>query len=64
MPCCARPSGSLRLATCAALRFLSAEDDLRAAFTEEQLANLQDESLDPMSYVDPALIDVLQELNR
>lgn len=44
--------------------FLSAEDDLRAAFTEDQLANLQDESLDPMSYVDPTLIDVLQDLNR
>lgn len=44
--------------------FLTAEDELRGVFTDDQIGNLQEESLDPMSYVDPALIDVLQDLNR
>lgn len=43
---------------------LQAEDDLRGALSEDQIGALQDESLDPMSYVDPALIDVFSELDR
>ena len=43
---------------------LSAEENLRGALTEDQVANLQDESLDPLSYVDPAIIDVLEQLDR
>ncbi len=42
---------------------LSAEDDLRGILDADQVANLQDESLDPLSYVDPAIIDVLQQLD-
>lgn len=44
--------------------FLTAEDDLRGVFDDDQIAALQEESLDPMSYVDPGLIDVLESLNR
>ncbi|MCA9566692.1 MAG: hypothetical protein KC656_02575 [Myxococcales bacterium] len=43
---------------------LRAEDDLRASLDPAQIAALQDESLDPMSYVDPQIIDILGELNR
>jgi hypothetical protein len=42
---------------------LTAEGDLRGALTEEQLGAMQDESLDPLSYVDPAIVDLLAELN-
>jgi hypothetical protein len=42
---------------------LSAEEDLRGILDAEQVANLQEESLDPLSYVDPAIIDVLQRLD-
>lgn len=43
---------------------LVAEDDLRNALTPEQIGRMQDASLDPMSYVDPSLIDILGDLNR
>jgi len=43
---------------------LSAEEELRGTLTEDQIAALQDESLDPLSYVDPAIVDVLTELDQ
>ena len=43
---------------------LETEDKLGSVLTEEQRGALQDESLDPMSYVDPALIDVLERLEK
>lgn len=43
---------------------LSAEDELRSILSEDQVAALQDESLDPLSYVDPAIVDVLSQLDR
>jgi hypothetical protein len=43
---------------------LGAEDSLTAALSEDQVAELQPESLDPMSYVDPAIVDILGQLNR
>ncbi|MEZ4317107.1 MAG: hypothetical protein R3F61_06375 [Myxococcota bacterium] len=43
---------------------LSAEDELRSILSEDQVSALQDESLDPLSYVDPAIVDVLAQLDR
>ena len=43
---------------------LGAEEQLTSTLSEEQVANLQEESRDPLSYVDPAIVDVLSELNR
>ncbi len=43
---------------------LEAEDQMRGALDEEQLAELDDETLDPFSYIDPELIDVLMELGE
>ena len=41
---------------------LQAEDRMRGALEDDQLAELDDGALDPFSYIDPALIDVLMEL--
>ncbi len=41
---------------------LEAEDRMRGALDDDQLADLEDGALDPFSYIDPALIDVLMEL--
>jgi hypothetical protein len=43
---------------------LDAEDQMRGALNDEQLADLDDEALDPFSYIDPELIDVLMELSE
>lgn len=43
---------------------LSAEDTLLSTLDEDQRASLQTESLDPMSYVDPSIVDILGQLNR
>lgn len=43
---------------------LEAEDRMRGALDDEQLGDLDDEALDPFSYIDPALIDVLMELGE
>jgi hypothetical protein len=43
---------------------LDAEDQMRGALDDEQLADLDDEALDPFSYIDPELIDVLMELGE
>lgn len=43
---------------------LAAEDRLRGSLSDDQVASLQEESLDPMSYVDPSIVDILGELNR
>jgi hypothetical protein len=42
---------------------ITAEDGIQASFTEEQLAAMEDGSVDPFSYVDPALVDVLGKLD-
>lgn len=43
---------------------IDTEDRLGAALTEEQVADLSEESLDPLSYVDPSLVDLLGEIDR
>lgn len=41
-----------------------AEDRINAALDEDQLAGVDEQALDPFSYVDPALVDVLARLGR
>jgi hypothetical protein len=43
---------------------IETEDRLAATLTEEQRADLSEESLDPLSYVDESIVDVLGELDR
>jgi len=43
---------------------LAAEDAMRAAFGEDQLEGLPDSAVDPFSYVDPAIVDVLAQLEK
>ncbi len=43
---------------------LDAEDRMRGALDEDQLAEMDDGALDPFSYIDPELIDVLMELEE
>lgn len=43
---------------------LVAEDAMRAALDSDQLEGLEDGALDPFSYVDPGLIDVLESLGQ
>lgn len=43
---------------------LSAEDNMRDVMSEDQIGSLSDESLDPLSYIDPSIVDVLQTLDR
>jgi len=43
---------------------LAAEDAMRAAFDEDQLDGLPDSAVDPFSYVDPAIVDVLAQLEK
>jgi hypothetical protein len=41
---------------------LSAEDNMRSAFDAEQLGDVEDSAIDPFSYIDPAIIDILEGL--
>lgn len=43
---------------------LVAEDSMRGALDSDQLDQLEDGSLDPFSYVDPNLVDVLSKLGQ
>jgi len=43
---------------------LSAGDKMSAALSEEQRRGVTEESIDPLSYVDPALADMLAEIDR
>lgn len=43
---------------------ITAEDSMAAALDEAQRDALGEDSLDPFSYVDPALLDLLAELDR
>lgn len=42
---------------------INAEDDIQAVFDEDQVAAVEDEAVDPFSYVDPALVDMLMLLD-
>ena len=41
-----------------------AEEGLLGALDPDQRDALADEALDPLSYVDPSIVDVLSELDR
>ena len=41
---------------------LAAEDAMRGSFDEDQLDGLPDSAVDPFSYVDPDIVDVLAQL--
>jgi hypothetical protein len=43
---------------------LAAEDAMRASFDADQLEGLPDSAVDPFSYVDPDIVDVLAELEK
>ncbi len=43
---------------------IDTEDRLAETLTDEQMDAVREESLDPLSYVDPSLLDVLAELDR
>jgi hypothetical protein len=43
---------------------ITAEDAIGGSLTDDQRAAMDDESLDPFSYVDPALLDLLAEIDR
>ena len=42
---------------------LSAEDNMRSVFENDQLQEVEDAALDPFSYIDPAIIDTLEGLD-
>jgi hypothetical protein len=44
--------------------FITAEDAITDSLDDDQLASVEDGSLDPFSYVDPELIDLFAELDR
>ncbi len=43
---------------------ITAGDAMRGSFSEEQRGALTEESIDPFSYVDPDIVDLLAELDR
>ncbi|HMV69424.1 MAG TPA: hypothetical protein PKA64_21460, partial [Myxococcota bacterium] len=42
--------------------FVAAEDEMRAALTPEQLADVRDEATDPTSFIDARVIDAFAEV--
>ena len=44
--------------------FIEADETLSEILDADQLENVPEESLDPFSYVDPSLLDLLQEMDR
>ena len=43
---------------------LSADDTIYGSLTDDQRANVDEEAIDPMSHIDPELLDVFMELER
>ncbi len=43
---------------------LASEDAMRSSFDADQLEGLPDSAVDPFSYVDPAIVDVLAQLEQ